>query len=292
MIRALCTDAGKDLTEYSRWLWRAGIAHRISEEAGQQVLWLADESAVDFAKTALEAFERGELETEGGQQPTLDIDSSGVFGMLIKHPVTIALIALTAGVAILSRFGADPAWVHWLSFSDFELVAGYPYFLPLSQSLDAGQWWRFLTPVFLHFSGLHLVFNMLWLLILGGRIEQYRGGLFLLLLVVVIGITSNLTQYLFSIDHPLFGGFSGVVYGLLGFCWIYSYYLPSAGLAQPRAVIGFMVGWLLVCFTGILEVVGFGAIANAAHTAGLVSGCVLGGIYGYSRRQQRMREES
>ncbi|WP_164880852.1 rhomboid family intramembrane serine protease [Aestuariirhabdus litorea] len=292
MIRVLSVEAGRDLTVYSRWLWRSGVAHRIAEESGQQVLWVADQRAVEFARRALEAFENGELEgLEEPPETSLAIESQGLFELLIKHPLTLALIALMSALALLSRFGEDPAWVHWFSFSDFEVVAGYPYFVPLQQSLEAGQWWRLLTPILLHFSALHLVFNMLWLLILGGRIEQARGGWLLLFLVVVVGLVSNVAQYLFSMDHPLFGGFSGVVYGLLGFCWFYSHFCPQAGLAQPRAVIGFMVGWLLLCFTGFVEMVGFGAIANAAHTAGLVSGCGLGAVLGYLHRQ-RINEES
>jgi GlpG protein len=42
----------------------------------------------------------------------------------------------------------------------------------------------------------------------------------------------------------------------------------------------FMVGWLIVCLVGLVEVLGFGAIANAAHLGGLLCGAVLGGLFG------------
>jgi GlpG protein len=42
----------------------------------------------------------------------------------------------------------------------------------------------------------------------------------------------------------------------------------------------FMVGWLVACMTGMVEVLGFGAIANAAHVGGLLCGAVLGGAFG------------
>jgi GlpG protein len=39
---------------------------------------------------------------------------------------------------------------------------------------------------------------------------------------------------------------------------------------------GFMVGWLVLCMTGVLEVaLGIG-VANAAHLSGLVAGLLIG----------------
>ena len=42
----------------------------------------------------------------------------------------------------------------------------------------------------------------------------------------------------------------------------------------------FMVGWLVVCMVGVIEVLGFGAIANAAHLGGLLCGALLGAAFG------------
>ena len=41
-----------------------------------------------------------------------------------------------------------------------------------------------------------------------------------------------------------------------------------------------MIGWLLACMAGIVEAVGLGAIANAAHIGGLLCGALLGVIFG------------
>ena len=46
----------------------------------------------------------------------------------------------------------------------------------------------------------------------------------------------------------------------------------------------FMIGWLLACMSGLVEVLGFGAVANAAHLGGLLCGGVVGGVFaGVSR---------
>ena len=48
-----------------------------------------------------------------------------------------------------------------------------------------------------------------------------------------------------------------------------------------------MVGWLVFCLVGVVEVLGFGAIANAAHLGGLIAGIVLGSAFGLLSRFSR-----
>lgn len=137
------------------------------------------------------------------------------------------------------------------------------------QQLPFAEPWRFITPVILHFSLMHLVFNVFWWWYLGGRIETHLGTSWLFAILLFSGVTANVVQHLVS--GPNFGGLSGVVYGLLGFCWLY-----SAGrrtpLWLPPGLIIFMVGWLVLGYTDVLWV----NIANEAHLAGLLSGCLCG----------------
>lgn len=146
-------------------------------------------------------------------------------------------------------------------------------------SLASEQYWRLITPIFLHFGLVHLVFNSLWLSMLGSRIEQLNGSLHLILLVVCSGVVSNMAQYVWS-GSVYFGGMSGVVYALLGYIWIKHKLMPHPALQLPPGIIGFMLGWLVVCMTGILDVLLGVGIANAAHLGGLVIGMLLGFIFG------------
>ena len=84
---------------------------------------------------------------------------------------------------------------------------------------EKGLYTRLLSPIFLHFGLLHLVFNCLWLSLLGARIESNEGSIHLLVLVLVTGICSNMAQYYWS-GSIYFGGLSGVIYALLGYIWI------------------------------------------------------------------------
>jgi hypothetical protein len=70
----------------------------------------------------------------------------------------------------------------------------------------------------------------------------------------------------------LFGGLSGVVYGLLGFAWVAGRLNPRwLGMAPATPIMLFMVGWLVICMLGVFDVLGF-SVANAAHLGGLLSG--------------------
>lgn len=158
----------------------------------------------------------------------------------------------------------------WLTFFEFHSQGQHLQF-----SLPVREYWRLLTPIFLHFSLLHIVFNMLWLWDLGGRVERVQGSGRLLAIVLLIGAGSNITQAIFS-QHSIFGGMSGVIYGLLGYCWVWGYLRRDPALHVPTPVVTVMVVWLLLCVAGFTELLGAGAVANAAHTGGLILGLILG----------------
>ena len=155
---------------------------------------------------------------------------------------------------------------------------------PIARTLMAGgladgQYWRLITPIFLHFGLMHLVFNCLWLAMLGARIERVYGSLHLVLLVLATGAVSNMIQYGWQ-GSGNFGGMSGVVYALLGYIWIKGRFVPQPLLQLPPGILGFMLVWLLVGMTGILEVVLGVGVANGAHVGGLLIGMLLGLVFG------------
>ncbi|WP_325891351.1 rhomboid family intramembrane serine protease GlpG [Grimontia sp. NTOU-MAR1] len=145
---------------------------------------------------------------------------------------------------------------------------------------DDQQWqlWRLFSHALLHFSATHIVFNLLWWWVLGGKIEKHSGSAKLMQLFLLTALFSGLGQYAF--EGPAFGGMSGVVYALLGYLWLMGTLAPERGLSIEPAYVGFMLLWLAV---GFFEPFGM-AIANMAHLFGLVSGCALGVIDAKLRR--------
>lgn len=148
---------------------------------------------------------------------------------------------------------------------------------PDSLALLKEQPWRMITPIFLHFGALHLIFNLLWWQELAGVIERYQSSLQLLLLMLATAIIPNYAQ--FAATGSNFGGLSGVVYGLLGYLWIYGRVNPGAGYAMRRSIVLLMLGWLIICFIFFSD-----SVANQAHLYGLIVGSVLGGLSGLVRR--------
>lgn len=144
----------------------------------------------------------------------------------------------------------------------------FSFFNPLVID-NIAQIWRLFTPAFLHFSALHIIFNLLWWWYLGGQIEQKISSVKLLLLFVLASSLPNLLQYFMT--GPAFGGLSGVVYALVGYFWILGKYKPQAGLHLSPAYIGFMLLWLVAGFFDLLGV----PVANGAHLGGLLVGCGL-----------------
>ncbi|MDT7808572.1 MAG: rhomboid protease GluP [Acidobacteriota bacterium] len=165
-----------------------------------------------------------------------------------------------------------------------------------------GQWWRFVTPVFLHvqlpgLGPLHLLSNMYGLFMLGPFVEKlYGSARFVVIWVLtgVVGVAASylavrpewahgaLGQFLFkSYDSPSAGA-SGALFGLMGVLFVfgikYRHELPE-GLKRAFGT-GLLPTLLINLFIGY---VGRGFIDNAAHLGGLLSGMGLGLVVGYKR---------
>ena len=269
-----------------------GIPNEIATDAdGSSLIWIRDDDHLAQAKDWLTKFqaapgaaefrdiasqaakarkakasEMTEYQSRVRTRKSL-FPSFGAYGVGM---LTYTLIGICVAVALFSKFGGDENWVRQLLISDAGKMA--PGFLP--DVIQHGEFWRLLTPAFLHFGVLHLLFNMMWLYQLGCMIEARQSALRLLLLVVVTGIFSNLAQYL--VDGPQFGGMSGVVYALAGYVWMRGKHDRASGLFLDQQSVTILLVWLVVCFTGLV-----GPVANIAHFAGLVSGMAIGRVSGY-----------
>jgi len=161
---------------------------------------------------------------------------------------------------------------------------------PMFEKISEGEIWRIFTPCLLHRDFLHILFNMAWLWVLGKQIEQRLKRWKMILLIIIIGVVSNVAQYLMS--GPYFLGFSGVVVGMAGFIWMRQRCAPWEGYPLQKATalfILFFVGAmfaleLLVFFLQFFNIGNLSAnIANTAHIIGGLCGMVLGRFSFFSR---------
>ena len=137
--------------------------------------------------------------------------------------------------------------------------------------IDAGEWWRLVTPIFLHGSLLHLGMNSWVLYDLGPTVESLYGRQRSLVLYVLTGIGGNLLSYWWS-PNALSIGASGAILGLVGAMITYGY--------RNRGRLGESVRNMYVRWAIYVLIFGFLVpfVDNAAHIGGLLAGMAFGYI--------------
>ena len=189
----------------------------------------------------------------------------------------VPIILTSIAISIISSFGNYFGIIEFLTFLKPDITLNsYMSFLSFEETFfDQNEWWRLITPMLIHFSFAHLAFNCLWIYILGQKIELYDGHFKFIALVIFSSLLANYTQYIFS-ESSIFGGLSGVIYGMFGFCMIIELETKNERYGLPPAIYLFMLIWMLLGFLGVLTIFGFGNIANYAHLGGLVGGLIFG----------------
>lgn len=163
---------------------------------------------------------------------------------------------------------------------------------PMFEQIRHGEIWRLITPVFLHADIFHILFNMLWLLILGRQLEDRLGISRYILFMLIVGVISDTFQYLMSGSN--FIGYSGILTGMLGYIWIRQKTAPWEGyILQPGTLLMLTV-FVLAMFglqvTSFISQILFKTtfspnIANTAHLTGAVVGIILGKINFFAWRK-------
>ena len=164
---------------------------------------------------------------------------------------------------------------------------------PMFEKIKQGQYWRLISPVVLHGNILHILFNMLWLWLLGKMCEMRMRPFRYLFLMLIIGIISNTAQYLMS--GPFFLGYSGIITGLAGYIWVRQKKAPWEGYPLPRSTLLFLL--IFIFGMAVLGVVDFILqkngirfipirLANTAHIVGFVTGAALAFVPYFHKRKK------
>lgn len=229
-------------------LWLTDEQHQIEAEAElQHFLHNPDHSKYQAASWALAESRQSRFVYRSPSMLTMVRSKAG--------PITLGIMLLCGAIFALALLGMGNQTFNALHFP--------------AHSGQQWQLWRWFSHAVLHFSVLHIAFNLLWWWQLGGDIEKRLGSGKLVQIFLVSAALSGAGQY--WVEGANFGGLSGVVYALVGYLWMLSVRAPQLGLTMPKPLIGFMLVWLVLGY-----VQPFMAIANTAHLAGLVSGVILG----------------
>jgi len=280
----------QDPAALSKTLWQQSIPHRIIHKDGVNQLWLLDERHVLMVQQILNMY-LGEPD-KLAQIPPASKKASGfnqaqAIKLISLYPVNVGLVLISVLVAFLTGLGSQYSSLSWFSFLPIQVSGNYLTTTHLSYLFENHQYWRLITPIFIHFSMIHIAFNLLWVWDIGRKIEKVIGSVFYLLLVLITALASNYLQYLAS-ESPLFGGMSGVVYAIIGFAWLAPKLIPNCPDLISKPIMVFLLLWLALGYTSFFEQIGVGKIANTAHLSGLVCGLVCAYLYHlYASRQKR-----
>jgi rhomboid protease GluP len=241
--------------------------------------------------------------TSNAQPQTAAADSEAMrfARAVLNRPYKFTIILLVANVFVFTLMWQT-------SGAPLSLTAPLPaeVLLPFGAKLNSyihtqHQWWRFVTPMFLHVNLLHLIVNMYSLWIVGPYVEKLYGSAKFVVFWVLTGVAGVVGSYLTVrpglAGNPIAGfifkaydtpsaGASGALFGLVGVLFVFGikfrHELPEGfkrafgtGLL-PMIVLNLFIGYVLR-----------GLIDNAAHLGGLLSGALLALVVDYRRPGER-----
>jgi membrane associated rhomboid family serine protease len=189
-----------------------------------------------------------------------------VYGRLGHAPlVTIFILLNIAAFCIELWRGAltNPVTLHRLGALDFFAV------------ISKGEFWRLFTALFLHYSLLHLVFNLFALYVLGPPLERTIGAVRFAACYLIAGVGSTggvVLLTLLKIVRPAeLVGASGCIMGIVG-AWA-GFLLRHRHVWQAKQR---LLNILLIIAIQIVFDISTPQVSTSAHLCGLITGFVIG----------------
>jgi rhomboid protease GluP len=182
----------------------------------------------------------------------------------VKQPsltpfITYGILGITVLVFLLQLLSG------YLLGGDLPATLG----MKANQLIIQGQFWRLITPVFLHGNIMHLALNMYALFIFGPNLERYYGHGRFTALYLLSGFTGNVVSFIASPAYSL--GSSTAIFGLLGAEGVFLYQNRKLfpGMAQ-RALTQLVIVAVINLVIGMSP-----GIDNSGHIGGLVGGTLF-----------------
>ncbi len=181
-----------------------------------------------------------------------------------KAPATYAICAINVLVFLfVETHGGSTSVINLVRFGALE-----------RSHVWAGEYWRFVTPMFLHIGWMHIAWNTYCMVGWCSAVERALGRWRFVLAYLVTGIGACAMSLLCH-DAPGAAGASGAAFGIVGITLALRWRVLGrwdAFVADPwiRRTAGILVVWTII---------GWNTFDNFAHGGGLITGAVMGAIF-------------
>ena len=173
------------------------------------------------------------------------------------YPVTSAILALQLAIWILFLFPFTAVQM----WSD--LLIGFNW------GIANGEWWRFVTPIFIHAGFGHLLFNSMSIFLFAPGLERMLGKLKFLIVYIGTGVIGNIGTYFIEPLEYMHVGASGAIFGLFGvYLYIVLFRKELLGSANSQIIVTILAISVLMTFVNQ-------NINIMAHIFGLLGGLAL-----------------
>lgn len=306
---------------FAAWLLAQRIEAHAEQESSGWVVWVREEDQLAKAREELTHFREhpADAKYQGAEKSAEAVQrenaarrqqaqgkviemrgrwgAPGMPGTRRNAPISMLLIGISAVVALLtwndtmeqaetrhepnSTFRAllfvDPLDAHLSASGELR-----PH-VDMWASIERGEIWRLVTPIFIHFGLMHIAFNAMMLFSFGSVVENRRGAAFMLLFVLAVAVLSNAgqaTEAMIRGKIQLFGGLSGICYGLLGYIIAKSRFDDRERYFLSPITTFVALAWLVLCilreFPAFQEILGaLPNTANTIHVVGLLTGAAI-----------------
>jgi rhomboid protease GluP len=234
-------------------------------------------------------------------QPQLDHETIRFARAVLNRPYKFTIILLVANLFVFLLMWESSGLttqVLWQGFPEPVLEA---FGAKLNVLIQGGEWWRFVTPMFIHVNLPHLLVNMYSLWVVGPYVERLYGSAKFVVFWVLTGIAGVVGSYLTvrpNMPNNFFGKFffkahdvpsagaSGALFGLVGVLFVFGIkFRRELPEGFKRA---FGTGMLPIILINLfIGYIGRGVIDNAAHVGGLLGGAALAVVVQYRRPGER-----
>lgn len=172
------------------------------------------------------------------------------------YPVATFLLALNIGIFIYTLIPGIGDQLFLFGLGDNLLIAN-------------GEYWRLLTPMFLHGGFMHLLFNMFSLFVFGPELEKIAGKARFITVYMLAGLFGDIATYFIQPVAYTHVGASGAIFGVFGAFGALVYYTKHAFPQLRQVILPIIVISVVMTFVGT-------NINVTAHIAGLITGFLIG----------------